>query len=226
MKKHLWSLALPTLALICALAAGSISAGGMSAECSDSFRGEADATGTAVLWFGVQDVTADVTADVSLRAVLSVAGMQIPFTATGRASGTGKANMQTLAVDAWIIVDGQGKTESGAAVTVRGGISITALDAASTTSTSGRGSGRFYLLIATTTGTWTVEGDATGGAAGTFVVPDNPQTMQMDAAGTFMLTGEPRPWHPANGSALPDWPEALLAEMSRQAGASGNDAGE
>ncbi|MCX6100981.1 MAG: hypothetical protein NTV92_06125, partial [Candidatus Bipolaricaulota bacterium] len=111
--------------------------------------------------------------------------------------------------------NGHGKTESGLPLTITGGISVDALDPA-TMSTSGQGRGHFYFLIAAPDGRWIVEGDAVGGASGSFVVPDDPLTMQMTGSWSFALSGEPRAWTPAENVAFPDWPARLLAELERQ----------
>lgn len=187
-----------------------------AAAAPDTFTAEAAGTGKAVLWFFGQEVTADVRATVALSGTLVVNGATILFAAQTLAVGSGKGNMDTLAVDAWVAVRGEGKTESGAPVILEGGISVDALDAA-TSSTSGQGTGRFFLLITTSGERWIVEGEAVGSATGAFVVPADPKTMELDGAGSFSLSGKPQPWTPAPGTALPDWPATLLAELARQA---------
>jgi hypothetical protein len=99
---------------------------------------------------------------------------------------------------------------------LEGGISVDVLDPA-TSSSSGQGTGRFFLLITTPDGRWMVEGEAIGSATGAFVVPADPNTMELDGAGSFSLSGTPQPWMPTPGTALPDWPAKLLAELARQA---------
>jgi hypothetical protein len=186
---------------------------------ADTFRADAAATGTVVLWFLGQEVTADVRAEVTLSGTLFLDGIATPFAVTGRATGSGGGNLNTLAVDAMIVFTAEGKTESGIPLTIQGGISVDGLEATTTTSTSGQGHGRFYFLITTGGGRWTVEGDATGSASGAFVVPDDPVSMQMAGVGTFTLSGETRPWSPSAGSVYPEWPAKLLAELERQSAA-------
>ena len=183
---------------------------------ADTFRAAADAAGTVVLWFLGQEVTADVRADVTLSGTLLLDGVATPFTVSGRATGSGAGNLNTLAADAMIVFTAEGKTESGTPLAIQGGISVDGLDAATTTSTSGQGHGRFYFLITMAGGRWTVEGDATGTVSGSFVVPDDPVSMQMTGAGTFTLSGEVRPWSPSAGAVYPEWPAKLLAELERQ----------
>ncbi len=185
---------------------------------ADTLRADADAAGTVVLWFLGQDVTADVRVDVTLSGTLLLGGVATPFAVTGHATGSGTGNLGTLAVEAMIVFTAEGKTESGTPLTIQGGIFVDGLDAAVTTSTSGQGHGRFYFLITTAGGRWTVEGDATGSASGNFVVPDDPLSMQMIGAGTFKLAGELRPWSPSAGTVYPEWPAKLLAELERQSG--------
>jgi hypothetical protein len=115
-----------------------------------------------------------------------------------------------------IVFTAEGKTESGTPLTIQGGISVDGLEVATTTSTSGQGHGRFYFLITMVGGRWTVEGDATGSASGSFVVPDDPVSMQLAGAGTFTLSGEVLPWSPSAGAVYPEWPAKLLAELERQ----------
>ncbi len=198
---------------ICGMAASGLAASGAAA--ADSFHADAEATGTVVLWFLGQEVTADVRADVTLSGTLLLGGAATSFSVTADATGSGTGNLNTLTVDAWIAFNGQGKTQSGSSLTISGGISVDALDAA-TTSTSGQGSGHFYFLIATPDGRWVVEGEAIGGASGSFVVPDDPLTMQITGSGSFALSGELHPWAPAENAASPDWPAGLLAELERQ----------
>jgi hypothetical protein len=203
MRKALMAALLLALGSSCGLAA-------------DTFRADASATGTVVLWFLGQDVTADVRADVTFSGTLLLGEVATPFAVTGRATGSGTSNLNTLAVEAMIVFTAEGKTESGTPLTIQGGIFVDGLDAAATTSTSGQGHGRFYFLITTAGGCWTVEGDATGSASGNFVVPDDPLSMQMIGAGTFKLSGELRPWSPSAGTVYPEWPAKLLAELERQ----------
>lgn len=183
---------------------------------ADAFAAEAEGTGKAILWFLGQEVTADVRAEITLAGTLVIAGTTLPFVVEAVAVGSGSGNMNTLAVDAWVAVRGEGRTEAGSLVAVEGGISVDALDPA-TSSTSGRGSGRFYLLITTPDGRWIVEGEAVGSATGSFVVPQDPNTMELEGAGSFTLSGELRPWTPGQATSLPDWPTKLLAELARQA---------
>jgi len=190
--------------------------GSVCGLAADTFHADADATGTVVLWFLGQDVTADVRADVTLSGIMLLDGVATPFTVSGRATGSGGGNLNTLAVDAMIVFTAEGKTESGTPLTIQGGISVDGLEVATTTSTSGQGHGRFYFLITMVGGRWTVEGDATGSASGSFVVPDDPVSMQMAGAGTFTLSGEVLPWSPSAGAVYPEWPAKLLAELERQ----------
>jgi hypothetical protein len=210
MRKALMASLLLALGSFCGLAA-------------DTFHADADATGTVVLWFLGQDVTADVRADVTLSGTFLLNGVATPFTVTGRATGSGGGNLNTLAVDAMIVFTAEGKTESGTPLTIQGGISVDAVDSATTTSASGQGHGRFYFLITMAGGRWTVEGDAIGGASGNFVVPDDPVSMQMTGVGIFTLSGEVLPWSPSAGAVYPEWPAKLLAELERQS-ASAEDA--
>ena len=201
-------------ALLCLFLAATVAAPGFAAA---SFTADADATGVVVLWFAGQEVTAEVRAQFTLSGTLVLEGVGTAFSVTARASGPGSGNLDTLAVEAWVAVDGAGMTDAGDAVTLRGGIAITSLDAASTTSTSGRGSGAFYFLLTTTAGTWAIEGEAVGEASGSFVVPDDPHSMQLSGAGSFVLAGEPRVWATSENAPFPQWPGALLAALERQA---------
>jgi len=207
------------LALILCLTPGLATA----AVGADTFVAEAEGTGNAVLSFFGQEVTADVRASVTLSGILTVGGVGISFAAATTAVGSGIGNMDTLAVDAWVAVRGQGKTESGAVVTLEGGISVDSLDPA-TSSTGGEGTGHFYLLIATPDGNWIVEGEAAGNATGAFVVPDDPNTMEVEGTGSFSLSGVPHAWNPSQATTLPDWPAKLLAELVRQAALSATQA--
>jgi hypothetical protein len=198
------------------LAAVALVLGSLSGLAADSFRADATATGTVVLWFAGQEVTAHVRASVAVSGTLVLGDMSTPFSLTGRASGSGDGNTNTLAVDGWIALRGEGETESGVPLSIQGGISIDALGEG-TTSTAGQGSGHFYLIITAPDSRWIVEGDAVGSASGAFVVPDDPYSMQMQGSGVFTLSGEPREWSPVGDTALPDWPAELLEELEQQA---------
>ena len=200
------------------LAAALVLIGSAGCFAADSFQAEATATGTVVLWFQGQEATANVRADVTVSGVLILGGISTPFSVTARATGSGKGNTNTLDVDAWVALSGQGKTASGSSISVQGGISVNALDS-TTTSAGGKGTGRFYLVITTDSGQWAVEGDATGSASGSFVVPDDPYSMQMTGTGAFTLVGEPHAWSSSGTAAHPDWPTLLLAELERLAAA-------
>lgn len=195
-----------------------------AATAVDRFTAEAEGSGRAVLWFLGQEVTADVRATVTVSGVLSVGSTAIAFTAQAAAVGSGTGNTNTLAVDAWVAVRGEGKTEAGVPVTLEGGISVDALDSA-TTSSGGQGMGHFYLLVSTPDGRWIAEGDAVGSATGSFVVPKDPLTMELEGTGSFTLSGTARVWTPPSGALFPEWPAELLAELARQAALAATESG-
>ncbi len=191
--------------------------GSLYGLAAETFHADAEATGTAVLWFTVEDVTADFRAQVTLSGTLLLDDVSVTFSASGRATGSGQGNLETLAVDATMALTADGTTQTGSRCSIQGGITVGAIDAGTMTSTSGRGSGHFYLLITTPAGRWTVEGEAVGGASGNFVVPDDPLSMQLEGSGSFSLSGELRPWSPAAEATLPEWPADLVLELERQA---------
>ena len=88
---------------ICGLAASGAAAAGTGV---DSFHVDAEATGTVVLSFLGQEVTADVRADVTLSGTLVVGGVATPFSVTAEATGSGTGNLSTLTVDAWVAFNG------------------------------------------------------------------------------------------------------------------------
>ncbi len=182
---------------------------------ADSLRAEATATGTVVLWFSGEEVTADIHADVTVAGTLTLGDASTPFTLAARGTGSGKGDLATLAASAWVAVSGDGVTGAGAPISIAGGFSVDRLDSAATT--AAKGTGRFYLVITTTTGRWLVEGDAAGTASGDFVVPDDRYSMQLEGTGAFSLAGEPHLWAPAKDETYPAWPASLLTELRRQA---------
>lgn len=194
------------LILLCAFAT--------AAAANDSFRALGTADGSAVLWFAGDSVTASIDATVFAEGVLTLAGVDREFSASGRAIGSGEGNLSTLAVDAWAAFTAEGITAEGERVTLRGGISVDGLDAAATSSTGGKGWGRFYLVITVGSEVWISEGDAMGEAAGGFVVPDDPHTMQLAGSGSFTFAGDLSPWTPPAEGVDPDWPDALLAQLN------------
>lgn len=194
------------LVLLCAVATAAVA--------NDSFQALGTADGSAVLWFAGDNVTASIDATVLAEGVLTLAGVDRAFSASGRAIGSGGGNLSTLAVNAWAAFTADGTTADGVRVTLRGGISVDGLDAAATGSTGGKGWGRFYLVITVGTEVWICEGEAIGEAGGGFVVPDDPHTMQLAGSGSFTLAGDLSPWAPPAEGADPDWPDDLLTQLN------------
>ncbi|MEW5826860.1 MAG: hypothetical protein AB1778_08525 [Candidatus Bipolaricaulota bacterium] len=179
---------------------------------ADLLRAEGTAGGDAVLGFLGQDVSAEIDADLQTSGVLCLNSGEVRFTAAGPARGSGTGNLETLVVDAWIAFDATGETEDGTALRLRGGLLIDRVDAA-TTSTGGKGGGRFYLIVSLGDASWTCEGEAEASASGAFVVPDDPYTMQLRGTGTFALSGELRPLDEPNHPLTLGWPDGLWSQL-------------
>jgi hypothetical protein len=197
------------------IAAALLALGSFLGLAADAFRADVATTGTVVLWFLGENVTADVRSHMAFSGSLLLGSTSTAFSASGRASGSGVGNPGTLAVDATIAFAAVGTTDSGTACSIEGGIVVTAIDSDGATSTSGKGRGRFFLLITTSAGRWIVEGDAEGVASGGFVVPEDPHSMQLEGSAVFTLSGDLLPWSPPADAASPEWPAALLDELER-----------
>lgn len=204
------------------------------AALADSMEGHGTASGNVVLWFSGTNATATFEGSFALTGQLMLNEVGIPFSASGWARGAGSGDTATLDVEAWATFTATGWTESGEAIAVQGGLTLAGLSA-DTAGSSGSGTGDFFATVFMDGQQYYVQGSADGSAAGGFVMPEDPMSMELAGDGFFNLSGNmtvvslvPQ----AEGSAESDpetqatsavaellpwdletWPEELLAHL-------------
>lgn len=187
---------------------------------------EGVATGKTVLWFSGTEVTALIESDFSLDGSLGIEGRTVPFTALGTAFGEGIGDSASMTLDVWIVIEATGATDDGEPVWIRGGMAGSSENTDLSASALGLAAGPFFFVVTLGTDSYRALGTAEGSAAGVFVVPDAPLTMQMEGIGTYTLVGdlatdtpppdgeaaqcgylEHIPWDPAS------WPAGLFTRL-------------
>lgn len=151
---------------------------------------EGVATGKTVLWFHGTEVTALIESDFHVNGSLVIDERTVPFTASGTAFGEGIGDSAALTLDVWLILEAVGTTEDGDPISIRGGMAGSSEDADLAAGALGTATGPFFLVVTLGTDSYRTEGTAEGSAAGAFVVPDDPLTMQMEGTGTYTLVGD------------------------------------
>ncbi len=174
----------------------------LTAFAQSSIDAEGVAAGKTVLWFYGTEVTALIEGDFNVTGSLVIDGRIIPFTASGTAFGEGVGDSAALTLDVWLIMDAAGTTEDGAPISIRGGMAGSSENADFSGSALGSAVGPFFIVVTLGADSYRAQGTAEGSAAGEFVVPDDPYTMQMEGTGTYALVGELVP------NALPQEEEA------------------
>ena len=204
--------------------------------CATAYADSMDATGTglgnAVLYFSGTSATGAFTSTFKLTGRLSLDGIPIAFSASGWARGSGNGDTATLDIDAQATFAVSGSTETGESISVQGGLTLSGLTA-DTTDSSGSGTGVFIATVFIGDKMYRVQGDAEGAATGTFVVPEDPYSMELAGDAIFSLSGDMTRVTPADDSTLPTedtaqanaciiellpwepvtWPAELLAEL-------------
>lgn len=190
-----------------------------AAEYRIDATGEAD--GKTVLWFNGAQVKVQVDSALVVTGSLDLAGDRVAFTAVGTAWGQGIGDSSTFRLDLWLLFDAAGETERGIPIRLRGGMAGSSRDTDLAIGEIGSASGPFFFLVSHGTETYRVLGTANGRAAGAFVVPDDPLTMQMEGVASYTLSGDlirqadlpdpvsdlEFPWDSAS------WPPELLDEL-------------
>ena len=185
-------------------------------EC---FHANGVSVGKTVIWFYDSSLKTTFDGTLEIAGTLQIGSDLLSFTATGPSYGSGIGDTGTLAVTLWAIFEAEGTLDSGALITLRGGMVILGEEADLTTLSLGAGPGIFFLIADVPDATVWVSGTLTTTASGVFVPADDPVTMQIEGSGTFAFEGnelEPSeelsdvlPWDPTT------WPleqhEALLA---------------
>ena len=156
-----------------------------------TLSGSGDFSGRAVLSFLGTSVTATFTGEISLSGMLTDCGESIPFTASGTIGGTAAGDSETLAGIAWATLTARGTLQTGEAIDIRGGFTIDSNDLSPISTTAGTGTGSLYLVIRTRGMMLKLTGHVEGSAIGSFVIPEDPYTMEVAGSGTMRFEVAP-----------------------------------
>lgn len=154
---------------------------------------EGVATGKTVLWFRATEVTARIDSEFDVHGSLIIDGRTVPFTASGTASGEGIGDSAAMTFDVWLIMDAVGTTEDGDPITIRGGMAGSSEDVDLLGGALGSAIGPFLLVVTLGPDSYRAQGTAEGRAAGAFVVPEDPLTMQLEGTASYKLIGDLAP---------------------------------
>ena len=165
----------------------------LTAFAQSAIDAEGVATGKTVLWFYGTEVTVLIESDFEVNGSLVIDGRIVPFTASGTAFGEGSGDSAALTLDVWLIMEAVGTTEGGEPISIRGGMAGSSVDADLSGSALGSAVGPFFFVVTLGTDSYRAQGTAEGSAAGAFVVPDDPLTMQVEGTGTYALVGDLAP---------------------------------
>ena len=159
------------------------------AAFADTMDGQGTAVGNAVLWFSGTSVTATFEGTFVLTGQLILANAIIPFSASGWTRGAGSGDTATLDVEAWATFAASGSTDGGEKIAVQGGLTLSGLSA-EVSGSSGSGTGDFFATVFIDDRQYFIQGSADVSAAGGFVVPKDPLSMELAGDGVFNLSGE------------------------------------
>ncbi len=195
----------------------------LSAFAQSTLDATGEADGKTVLWFSGTEVTALIESDFTVTGSLTIGGQCVGFSATGLARGEGFGDSALLTLDVWLLFEAEGETDEGIPIALRGGMAGSSDNTDLAASAMGSASGPFLFIVSLGDSPYRAVGTAEGSAAGAFVVPDDPLTMQMEGIGTYAMAGElialdpvpdeatdilaHLPWDPAI------WPEELYADL-------------
>lgn len=207
------------------------------AAVADTIDAEGTANGTAVIWFSGTNTTATFEGTFSLIGRLMVAETAISFSASGwiRGAGAGDTSTSPMDVEGWATFAASGLTEAGAKIAIQGGLTLAGLSADAAGS-AGSGTGDFVATIFIADQKYWAQGSAGGTVSGTFVVPEDPLSMELAGDGFFNLSGDMTLVSPAtqetdssapnnpdfgNDSSVSEllpwdtetWPEELLSQL-------------
>lgn len=160
-------------------------AGIASAEPRANMSGGGDFSASAVLWFSGTNVTAQVSGNVTLKGELTIDGTKAAFRARGPLVGAASGDSDTMTGSGWTTFNARGTLDTGEAITLHGAIDLSTDDVDLSSQTAGSGTGSLYIVLSLPDQVVRLRGTATGTAGGGFVTPDDPQTMQVDGAGSF-----------------------------------------
>jgi len=160
-------------------------AGVAYAEPRADMSGSGDFSASAVLWFYGTNVTAHVSGNLTLKGDLTIDGTEAAFSARGPLVGAASGDSNTMTGSGWATFNARGTLDTGEAITLRGAIDLSTDDVDLSSQTSGSGTGSLYVILTLPEQKLRLRGTIAGTAGGGFVAPDDPQTMQLDGAGSF-----------------------------------------
>jgi len=150
-----------------------------------SLAGSGGFSASAVLWFSGTDVTAQISGVISLMGDLMIGDTKTSLHAEGTLDGKTSGDSNTLIGSGWATFSARGTLASGEAIMLHGAIKISADDIELSMFTAGSGTGSLYIVLTLPDQTLRLRGTVMGTAGVGFGIPDDPQTMQLDATGSF-----------------------------------------
>ena len=196
-----------------------------------SLAGSGGFSASAVLWFSGTDVTAQISGPISLMGDLMIGDTKTALHAEGTLDGEAIGDSNTLMGSGWATFSARGTLASGdasgEAIMLHGAIKISADDVQLSTDTAGSGTGSLYMVLTLPDQTLRLRGKVTGTAGGGLGIPDDPQTMQLDATGSFAFVVATPTADVENGSDLEDpasddfswntaeWPQEIRDQFIR-----------
>jgi hypothetical protein len=203
-----------TCALILAVLVMSV---GLAVSGQSPFHADGATEGKTVLWFLGTEITIDVDGTVSLEVAATIDDDPIILSVEGTTCGTGVSDSYSLETTLWILLDAVGAADDGRPARVRGGLRLIGDEVDFDTLSLGAGSGTFVLALEIADETHLVTGTLSATAAGDFVPPEEPGSMQVEGGGTFTFNGDVVVRPDNLSEALPwdagDWPEELLGRL-------------
>jgi len=196
-----------------------------------SLAGSGGFSASAVLWFSGTDVTAQISGVISLMGDLMIGDTKTAIHAEGTLDGKASGNSNTLIGSGWATFSARGTLASGdasgEAIMLHGAIKISADDVELSADTAGSGTGSLYIVLTLLDQTLRLRGTVMGTAGGGFGIPDDPQTMQLDATGSFAFVVATPTADVENGSDLEDpasddfswntaeWPQEISDQFTK-----------
>jgi len=195
------------------------------APVQPNLTGSGDFSASAVLWFSGTDVTAQISGAISVMGDLMIGDTKTALHAEGTLNGEASGDSNTLMGSGWATFSARGTLASGEAsgeaIMLHGAIKISADDVELSTDAAGSGTGSLYIVLTLPDQTLRLRGTVTGTASGGFGIPDDPQTMQLDATGSFVFVVATRDAAPEDSASddfswdSAEWPQEIRDQFTR-----------
>ena len=186
-----------------------------------SLTGSGDFSASAVLWFSGTDVTAQIRGAISLMGDLMIGDTKTALDAEGTLDGEASGDSNTLMGSGWATFSSYGTLDSGEAIMLHGAMKISADDVELSTDAAGSGTGSLYIVLTLLDQMLRLRGTVTGTAGGGFGIPDDPQTMQLEATGSFVFVVATRDVAPEDSASddfswdSAEWPQEIRDQFTR-----------